>query len=582
MLEFLLSLKERLEILALASVDLIAQDSKLKATLGQLEQLQSKSPIFAKLYNDINNLYTSDNKALELLDAINLVNAVILTQIKTIENNELTIPDVYESKHINISNKMLRVFNESVFEKGPGRLNALETILEDRNFINDSRIFRGLIYALNDSYSEIPDFCVNCLSTLDADFGEYIISIFDEQKLSTQERLIRLLNNVSNNRETGMYDEFIINLLKNTKDNAKNNGLLTRLISTISTKESNLELIKQSIGSTYASACLHDLYVTGIKDNHNHINDIELTNNFSDYSAYFLYNTTEKLANEMLNEFVNRFNKPKEELILDPKGNLYLLTNIFVTLNKPTDLTFELLLKLYNNEIDMHISKKNSQPLEYYLNELFVQYILLNHNNLNQDFVDKVFSISKDAKSIGTFIIDLLNMSSKEVYDKHGKSFTSKQNSLNSLFIYTLMQLQSTDNGYIFRPFFYAAKERICVHHTFAIKDVLDDRWFKHIVDIHVPIVSSHEDYLFRVLYRGKTIGMRSNYISPSNYLTNLFDLIPGNQDDLVDVMAKRFIKDKDFNGCLYHTVRYSHYGRIKLSEFLIKVRDRTDELSKK
>ena len=81
-LPLLNELQERLHACAIAGLNVIGEDFRLARALDQLAQAQASSPVLARIYQTAAPLAdpACADKASVLLDAITLVDAVVLTQ----------------------------------------------------------------------------------------------------------------------------------------------------------------------------------------------------------------------------------------------------------------------------------------------------------------------------------------------------------------------------------------------------------------------------------------------------------------------------------------------------------------------
>lgn len=94
-LEAVYELRERLETAAVAGVNLIQEDFRLKRAVQQMEPFAKASPVFQKIYGMAEKLLMPEceDRAGALLDTLGLLDAVLCTQGTAGAEGELKEPE---------------------------------------------------------------------------------------------------------------------------------------------------------------------------------------------------------------------------------------------------------------------------------------------------------------------------------------------------------------------------------------------------------------------------------------------------------------------------------------------------------
>ena len=169
-LPLLNELQERLHACAIAGLNVIGEDFRLARALEQLAQAQASSPVLARIYQTAAPLAdpACADKASVLLDAITLVDAVVLTQAGYGVQGELEpMAAVCPGIDSGARYSELSALYTALTTRGSGRYEILRTALdENRPALRDFRLMEALAGALGDSYSEIADLAARILSTM--------------------------------------------------------------------------------------------------------------------------------------------------------------------------------------------------------------------------------------------------------------------------------------------------------------------------------------------------------------------------------------------------------------------------------
>lgn len=162
-LDAVYELRDRLETAAIAGVNLIPEDFRLKRAVQQLEPYAKASPVFQKIYAMALKLTAAEcgDRAGVLFDTLGLVDAVLCTQgtLQTegdfcpldTENNQ---GDLYQQIPYSRMAPVLEAFRGT----GGGRYAVIRDAHEaDPEIFQDYRMKYWMVQALGDSYSELAD-----------------------------------------------------------------------------------------------------------------------------------------------------------------------------------------------------------------------------------------------------------------------------------------------------------------------------------------------------------------------------------------------------------------------------------------
>lgn len=154
-------LQNRLEMAAVAGVNLISEDFRLKRAVEQMAPLAGLSPVFQKIYGLSVKLISPECEDLSglLLDTLALVEAVCVTQGSLFMGGEMEpIPEVGKSVCQNFPYSVMAPVVEAFQGTGSGRYAAIRDAHEATpELFNDYRIEGLMVQALNDSYGELAD-----------------------------------------------------------------------------------------------------------------------------------------------------------------------------------------------------------------------------------------------------------------------------------------------------------------------------------------------------------------------------------------------------------------------------------------
>lgn len=167
-------LSERLHRSIAAGSLLLKEDFRLVRTIEQFEKVSQANPVFQKIYEQGKLLLEETEKKEEkLLDLISLIDAVLITQTKTMLEGEAEI--LYESStasrltDLKDGQEVLPVFAQYKYSElkpvydalttnGSGRFEVINSAFKNRtDLIYERRIRTALINGLGDQYTQISD-----------------------------------------------------------------------------------------------------------------------------------------------------------------------------------------------------------------------------------------------------------------------------------------------------------------------------------------------------------------------------------------------------------------------------------------
>jgi len=158
--DLLYELQQETRRLFIAGSALAAGDLRLSKLSPSLRKLGESAPVFKRLADSVDELLAANREesSAKLLELGTLLSAVLYTQGKTETSGESEpIPGSRNGLKTDVSYRKLQPFIEALTSKGQGRLEQLHASYEDGSFL-DLRALPAVCAALDDSYSEIPEF----------------------------------------------------------------------------------------------------------------------------------------------------------------------------------------------------------------------------------------------------------------------------------------------------------------------------------------------------------------------------------------------------------------------------------------
>ncbi|WP_052339252.1 hypothetical protein [Gorillibacterium massiliense] len=158
--DILFDLQQETRRLFIAGSAMAAGDLRLTKILPSLRKLGESAPVFKRLADAVDELLTADweESAAKLLELGTLLSAVLYTQGKTETAGESQpVEGTPIGFKTDVPYRKLHPLIEALTTKGQGRLEQLRAAFEDGSFL-DLRAIPAVCSALDESYSEIPDF----------------------------------------------------------------------------------------------------------------------------------------------------------------------------------------------------------------------------------------------------------------------------------------------------------------------------------------------------------------------------------------------------------------------------------------
>ncbi len=210
-LDVLYELRERLETAAIAGVNLITEDFRLKRAVQQMEPLAKASPVFQKIASMAQAviLPECEDRAGILLDTLGLLDAVLCTQGGLGTKGELTEPEIIGQTgdiYKKISYGRLAAVLEAFRGTGGGRYAVIQEAHEaDAEIFADYRMKYWMVQALGDSYAELAELVAGWLEQE----GEKIIPLlkagFDFDGKREMARRVQVIDRIAGAKENEFY-----------------------------------------------------------------------------------------------------------------------------------------------------------------------------------------------------------------------------------------------------------------------------------------------------------------------------------------------------------------------------------------
>lgn len=210
-LDVVYELRERLETAAVAGVNLIMEDFRLKRAVQQMEPFAKASPVFQKIYGMAGKLLTPEceDRAGVLLDTLGLLDAVLYTQGTTGVQGEIQEPETYGLEgnvYQSVSYGRLAAVLEAFRGTGGGRYAVIrDAYEEDPQVFDDYRMKYWMVRALGDSYGELAEMVAKWL----AKDGDPVIPLlkkgFVPDGKREMTRRVEIIEQIAGSRENEFY-----------------------------------------------------------------------------------------------------------------------------------------------------------------------------------------------------------------------------------------------------------------------------------------------------------------------------------------------------------------------------------------
>ncbi|GGD79155.1 HEAT repeat domain-containing protein [Paenibacillus nasutitermitis] len=344
----LYELQERLNSSAIAGVNMISEDFRLKRAIEQFSEAAVASPVFQRIAQQLQPLIQRDtsNKAAVLMDALALIDAVLYTQGATQVNGELETIASTGTPYVASRYSELQPLKQALTEKGSGRYEVVHTAYESQSpALHDFRLKANLVAALCDSYSDMADLVKNVLITEDEDVIPLLKQQFDPKGKREMARRVEIIEQLAKGRE----NDFYINLLEGSSSTVREAA-----VHALKHEEQNTDILiqlaeteKSAVKTAAYSSLVHmnnDRAATlWLKHAKKHPADVEeyLDDNGSDAISDVVAGKLDELVAPLLEE--KRFE-------LEPKEVELLRTLVRMTINKTSVFLIALYEKLAEHQ----------------------------------------------------------------------------------------------------------------------------------------------------------------------------------------------------------------------------------------
>lgn len=233
-------LQARLRAAAIAGVNLLQEDFRLKRAAEAIKPLESASPVFAKLNQQMALLLSSDrsNSVAILLDTISLTDAVICTlgtvEVKK-EIQEYEVEQVSNRLVINAPCSQVKALIEALTTSGSGNYACARDMHDTHpEIFDDYRVKSALIQALGASYGELADMVAYWLEKEDKSIIPMLKKGFDPKGKKEMVRRVQVIEAIAGAEE----NEFYISMLAEAEKDVR-----LALIYALRHEPSNIELL---------------------------------------------------------------------------------------------------------------------------------------------------------------------------------------------------------------------------------------------------------------------------------------------------------------------------------------------------
>ncbi len=219
-------LRDRLETAAVAGMNLISEDFRLKRAVQQMEPYAKASPVFRKIYEMAQTLILPEcqDRAGTLLDTLGLVDAVLCTQGILQTDGEIEelepIPsggDLYSP----IPYSRLAPVREAFKGVGGGRYAVIANAYKETpEIFKDYRMIHCMVQALGDPYGELAEMVAGWLQQE----GEAVLPVlkqgFDPQGKRDMVRRVQVIEAIRGGQENNFYRYVVESGGKETREAA--------------------------------------------------------------------------------------------------------------------------------------------------------------------------------------------------------------------------------------------------------------------------------------------------------------------------------------------------------------------------
>lgn len=224
-LDALFALRERLENAAIAGVQLVGEDFRLKRAVEEIEPYTKAAAVFAQIHKLCLELLegSAADPSAALLDALALIDAVLTTQGKIFEgeSKEIAWREAKEDLYQQIAYSRIKPVLEALSTSGSGRHAVISEALENEpEIFRDYRMKARMVAALGDSYSEIGDLAKNWLCQGGEELLPLLKEGFDPKGKKEMTRRMEIIDHLFGGKENEFYREMIADANKEVREAA--------------------------------------------------------------------------------------------------------------------------------------------------------------------------------------------------------------------------------------------------------------------------------------------------------------------------------------------------------------------------
>lgn len=243
-------LKSQLRAAMIAGTNLLSEDFRLKKAAENFAPLGAASPVFAKINEMTNSLFT-DGSPQNLLDTITLVDAVITT-LGTVEvKHEIEeIETTGGGEILSVPYSRLSAVIDSLTTTGSGNFNTFREIAENSpELLRDYRVRPALVTGMGASYGELAELVSVYAEKSDKSLIPLLKRGFDPKGKKEMVRRVNVIESLSGAEENAFYLEQLENAEKDVRK-----ALIYALRHDVNNADKLIELAKTEKGKLKEAA----------------------------------------------------------------------------------------------------------------------------------------------------------------------------------------------------------------------------------------------------------------------------------------------------------------------------------------
>lgn len=215
-------LREQLRSAAIAGANLLSENFRLKKAVGAIEPLKNASPVFGKIYELSNSLFSGKCEDLSgtLLDALTLTDSVTVALAGYDFQGELEeIPAAeFSAKITDAPYSKLSVLINALTKPGSGQYNIVRKAVDEKSeLFGDYRVKPALVKGLGASYSDLADMVYEIIEGMGEDMVPLLEKGFDPKGKKETIKRITLIDTLGKEKANDFYLENIPLAEKNAK-----------------------------------------------------------------------------------------------------------------------------------------------------------------------------------------------------------------------------------------------------------------------------------------------------------------------------------------------------------------------------